>query len=63
MYVTPELADGLGSPSKSTPPNCVARIRAPAGLFATAEERAVLAGGDGRFMRDERETTRTGGGP
>jgi carbon starvation protein len=38
------------------------KIRAPAGLFATAEERAVLAGGDGRFMRDERETTRTGGG-
>jgi carbon starvation protein len=44
-------------------PYVPSNLRAPSGLFATAEERAVLAGGDGRFVREERETTRTGGGP
>jgi carbon starvation protein len=43
------------------------RIVAPAGLFPTAEERAVLAGADGgagRFTRaDEREPERTGREP
>ena len=42
------------------------QIVAPAGLFWTADERAVLAGADGgdvRFARDEREPTRTGGEP
>ena len=41
-------------------------IVAPAGLFPTAEERAVFAGANGgqtRFEREERETTRTGGEP
>jgi len=43
------------------------KIFAPAGLFPTAEERAVLAGvngsnGDGSVQRD-REPTTTGGGP
>ena len=44
------------------------KIFAPAGLFPTADERAVLAGANGgqaRFDRpgDEREPTRTGGEP
>jgi carbon starvation protein len=43
------------------------KILAPAGLFPTAEERAVLAGaggGQARFERsDERDTTRTGAEP
>ena len=42
------------------------RILAPAGLFPTADERAVFAGANGgqtRFEREERETTRTGGEP
>jgi carbon starvation protein len=43
------------------------KIFAPAGLFPTADERAVLAGANGgqaRFARgDEREPTRTGGEP
>jgi carbon starvation protein len=42
------------------------RIVAPAGLFPTAEERAVLAGANGgqsRFAREEREPTRTDGEP
>jgi carbon starvation protein len=42
------------------------RILAPAGLFPTAEERAVLAGaggGESRFARREREPARTGGEP
>jgi carbon starvation protein len=48
------------------------RIVAPAGLFPTADERALLAGagggtvrtGDGRFARGgDREATRTGGEP
>ncbi len=39
------------------------KILAPAGLFPTAEERAVLAGGDGRFVHEDQEVTRTGGGP
>jgi carbon starvation protein len=40
------------------------KIVAPAALFPTAEERAVLAGagaGDGRFAHEERAPTRTGG--
>src|SRR5688572_16112069 len=40
------------------------KIVAPAALFPTAEERAVLAGagaGDGRFAQEERAPTRTGG--
>jgi carbon starvation protein len=44
-------------------PHEPSRIVAPAGLFPTAEERALLAGagaGDRRFVR-EREPTRTGG--
>jgi carbon starvation protein len=49
-------------------PHVTSRILAPAGLFPTADERALLAtagnGGAGRFAReDRRETTRTGGGP
>jgi carbon starvation protein len=42
------------------------RILAPAGLFPTAEERAVFAGANGgqaRYGHDEREPTRTGGEP
>ena len=42
------------------------KILAPAGLFPTADERAVFAGANGgqtRFEREERETTRTGGEP
>ena len=42
------------------------RLVAPAGLFPTAEEKALLAGanGDVRLRRsEERETTRTGGEP
>ena len=42
------------------------QILAPAGLFPTAEERAVLAGANGggaRFAHDEREPARTGGEP
>jgi carbon starvation protein len=41
------------------------KLYVPAGLFPTAEEKAVLAGADGgasRFDR-ERETTQTGAGP
>ena len=41
------------------------RILAPAGLFPTAEERAVFAGANGgqaRMARSEREPTPTGGG-
>ena len=34
------------------------RLRAPAGLFPTAEERAVMAGGDGRFAREDEEVAR-----
>jgi carbon starvation protein len=42
------------------------KLFAPSGLIPTAEERAVLAGANGgqaRFAREERETTRTGGEP
>jgi carbon starvation protein len=39
------------------------RILAPAGIFATAEERAVFAGANGGQTRVEPETTRTGGEP
>jgi carbon starvation protein len=42
------------------------KLFAPSGLIPTAEERAVLAGaggGQARFAREERETTRTGGEP
>jgi hypothetical protein len=42
------------------------RIFAPAGLFATAEERTLLAaaGNGARFTRDDTlEPTTTGGGP
>jgi carbon starvation protein len=41
-------------------------IVAPAGLFPTAEERAVFAGagaGEGRFAREERAPARSGGEP
>jgi carbon starvation protein len=48
-------------------PYIESKILAPAGLFPTAEERAVLAGaggGQARFERsDEREPTRTGAEP
>jgi carbon starvation protein len=49
-------------------PHVPSRILAPAGLFPTADERALLAtasnGGAPRFAReDERVTTRTGGEP
>jgi carbon starvation protein len=48
-------------------PHQPSRIVAPAGLFPTAEERALLAGADGgaaRFTRTgDREVTRTGGEP
>jgi carbon starvation protein len=48
-------------------PYVESKLLAPAGLFATAEERAVLAGANGgqsRFDRaDEREPTGTGAEP
>jgi carbon starvation protein len=51
-------------PTTEVPPQ-PSRILAPAGLFPTAEERAVLAGAGGedvRFARRE-EPLRTGGEP
>jgi carbon starvation protein len=39
------------------------RILAPAGLFPTADERALFAGANGGQARLEREPTRTGGEP
>ncbi len=47
-------------------PYVESKLFAPSGLFPTADERAVFAGANGgqtRFEREERETTRTGGEP